>query len=510
MSEYLKIVIQNLEPVRISDDSTSQSGQTVSLRYIPGTAIRGIVVNALAGEEDFPEIKKILFSSKVRYLNAYLTDRSQEKSKELIPSPKGFYEDKTETNDKKEVKNVVTDGKFEEGQKRASLGRFCRIEEGCIFYYNVGTGSDMKIKINLKDDEKQNVFRNEYMAPGHVFTGYIAVDEETVKDRIKAVFAGDIIVGNGRSAGLGKCRVESCDYVEELPYGEYLADKDLPGSCYMMLLSNTVMRDENGELCGLDLEKLGKAMGVEEVRVRLCSTSAVEVKGYNSKWGTKTPSAMMYEQGSVFHLEYKGILTKERMRQVCERGIGIRLNEGFGRVIFLKDYDKVRYKKEETYARESSSPAENEKYAEDRETLEIAAKGYYRNILNRAMNRYIVENPLPRGKISNSQLGTVESYATAYKYEPHEAQELIMKYLRHTDSKAENARVQKTKNGVKELEAYVAHIMDTELEVLLEIEIGERIMGIPRKEIFSRKEVDKMKLELLIGAIRYDNKKEER
>ena len=62
MTEYLKIVFQNLEPVRIADDSTSQSGQTVTLRYIPGTALRGIVINALAVEEDFEEIKRRLFS----------------------------------------------------------------------------------------------------------------------------------------------------------------------------------------------------------------------------------------------------------------------------------------------------------------------------------------------------------------------------------------------------------------------------------------------------------------
>lgn len=369
----------------------------------------------------------------------------------------------------------------------------------------------MKIKINLKDDEKQNVFRNEYMAPGHVFTGYIAVEEEIVKDRISDVFAGDIIVGNARSAGLGKCKVLSCDYVKELPYGEYLADEEQSGSCYMMLLSNTVMRDENGELCGLNLKKLEKEMGVKGLEIDRCSTSTVEVKGYNNKWGTKTPSAMMYEQGSVFRFKYEGILTVEQMRQICEKGIGIRLNEGFGRVIFLKDYGKVRYKKEETYIRKSSCLAESgQQYKEDSETLKIAAKGYYRNLLNKAMNRYVVDNPLPRGKISNSQLGTVESYATAYKYEPHKAWELIREYLQHTDNKAENARVQKTKNGVKDLEEYVTDIMEKELETFLGVEIGERIMGIPRKDILTKEELDRMKLELIIRAIRYDNKKEER
>ncbi len=505
MSEYLKIVLQNSEPVRISDDSTSQSGQTVSLKYIPGTTIRGIVVNALAGAEDFPEIKKTLFSSKVRYLNAYLTDEKQA----LIPSPKGFYEDKTETKGRKALENVVVNGEFKEGQKRALLGHFCYMKDGCIFYYNVDTGSDMKIKINLGKDEKQNVFRNEYIAPGHVFTGYIAMEDEDVKDRIKAVFGGSIIVGNGRSAGLGKCRVLSCEYADGMPYQEYLADTDQTGSCYMMLLSNTVMRDEKGELCGLNCRKLEEQMEVEGLKIRFCSTSTVDVKGYNTVWGTRTPSAVMYEQGSVFHLEYKGTLTAERMRAICDRGIGIRRNEGFGRVIFLDNYETIRYKKAEIYIKKPEYTAENRQYAEDRETLKIAARGYYRNVLKRAMDHYIVETPLPKGKASNSQLGTLESYAVAYKYEPQKAKGFIIKYLRHTDSKAENTRVQKTKNGVKELKQYISYIMDTDIETLLEIKTGEKesIMGISKKELFTSEELDKMKLELIIGMIRYDNKK---
>lgn len=253
MSEYLKIVFQNLEPVRIADDSTSQSGQTVTLRYIPGSALRGIVVNALAQDSDFDAIKKSLFSSQVRFLNAYPTDGE----KELIPSPKGFYEDKIQQQGKKKIDNVTVEGEFTEGSKRAALGRFCHMEDFCISYYNIDTGSDLKITIN---EEKQNVFRNEYICAGYLFTGYIAVDEDALRDRIKGVFADDFVAGNARSAGLGKCRLISCEYTDRLPYENYLPARDQENECYMMLLSNTVMRDENGELCGLNCRaQIGRA-----------------------------------------------------------------------------------------------------------------------------------------------------------------------------------------------------------------------------------------------------------
>ena len=101
MSRYLRYEIENLEPIRIADDSRSQTGEMISLRYIPGSTIRGLVVNNLAKNGKLDSVKKVLFSEKTRFLNAYI----KENGHELIPSPKGFYEDKT-TSEKKKIENV--------------------------------------------------------------------------------------------------------------------------------------------------------------------------------------------------------------------------------------------------------------------------------------------------------------------------------------------------------------------------------------------------------------------
>lgn len=503
MSEYLKIVFQNQEPVRIADDSTSQSGQTVTLRYIPGTALRGVVINALAQDADFETIKKSLFSTKIRFLNAYLTDGERE----LIPSPKGFYEDKSQQQGKKEIDNVVVNGEFAEGKKRASLGRFCYMEHDCIYYYNVDSGSDLKINMN---GEKQNVFRNEYVSAGYVFTGYIAVEDKALSERIRNVFARDFVVGNARSAGLGKCHVMHCEYTVRLPYEEYLTDGNLEEKCYMMLLSNTVMRDANGELCGLDCNSLAEKLGVMNLKIEFCATSTVDVKGYNRKWRTKIPSAVMYEQGSIFHLTYNGVLTKEKMRLLCDQGVGIRLNEGFGRVLFLKEYENVKYKKEQKIERKTDAAVVRQ-YDEDQETLKAAAGCYYRKLLDRKMNAYVVKKPLSKGEISNSQLGILESFTTAYKYEPREAKRFIDQYLEHALDKERNQSVQKDRNSIQELRKCVQHIFNTELDTLLSVETKQKdhVMGVPKVELFTEEENLKLKLELITKLIRYDNKKEE-
>ena len=52
--KYLKYILKNIEPLRIADDSISQSGQAVTLRYIPGTTMKGYVINSLVNNN--PEI----------------------------------------------------------------------------------------------------------------------------------------------------------------------------------------------------------------------------------------------------------------------------------------------------------------------------------------------------------------------------------------------------------------------------------------------------------------------
>lgn len=151
------------------------------------------------------------------------------------------------------------------------------------------------------------------------------------------------------------------------------------------------------------------------------------------------------------------------------------------------------------------------RYAEDQETLRIAAGCYYRNLLERRMSAYIVEHPLPKGRIAGSRLGLLESYATAYKYEPREAKRLIDNYLNHALDKEENNSVQKAKESMALLQKYVTHVFDTELESLLSVSTKQKysVMGVAKADLFTEEEALRWKLELITRMIRYDNKKEE-
>lgn len=503
MAGYIRYILNNIEPIRIADDSSSQSGQTSTLKHIPGTTIRGLIINKLATAADFEAKKKLLFSDKVRFLNAY----PMVGDKELIPSPKGFYENKDIVVGKKKIENVVIDGAFSEGYKRASIGRFVDIDSDTITYYNIETGSDMKIKIVIRDeDDKQNVFRNEFINQGYTFAGYISVDDESLVDDIKKVLNDIVVIGNGRTAGLGKCKVLSCEYVEnQLPYENYLPTDELFGECYMMLLSPTVMRDDKGEFCGINLPKLQKLMGVEDLKICQSSTSTVEVKGYNRAWGVKTPSVVMFDMGSVFHLSYKGTLSKEKMVEICDQGIGVRGNEGFGRVIFLKDYDKVEYKIAGELCK-ANSLTDVAQLPEDKEVLRLVAKNYYMNYLNEKINIYVVDNAIPKGALKASQLGVLMSFTTAYQYDPVTGCDKIKAYFEHAQEKESSRKIFKVRDSVLNLKSFVETLFEGDLRELLGVEMKESIMGIPYSEILTEEEKKRLKLSLLTRLIKYDNK----
>lgn len=527
--EYIKYIIRNKEPLRIADDSTSQNGQTVTLRYIPGTTMRGYIINKMAPSSDFEQLKEELFSEQVKYLNAYLCvkEKNNEKNsrvrfKTLVPSPKGFYENKKEVDGKKQIENVVINGAFTGGYKRASLGRYCYIQDNCVYYYNVSTASDMKIKIDQKGTEEQSVFRNEYIEKNHYFTGFIAVKQHETAEKIKKLFEKELILGNARSSGFGKCEVVSCELIKELPYQEYLPCEDQKNDCYMMLLSNTVLRNRDGELCGFTPEmvaELGRRLEVDDLKIQYCSTSTVNVRGYNRTWGIRLPSMTAYESGSVFHLTFSGVLTLSKMQKIVESGIGIRRNSGFGTVMFLKDYEGVRYKEARKYFEDTDKEArqDQEKQEDTEKVIKIVARKYYRNMLARKLEAYI--NEVGAGKkesfcdirTSSSQLGTIDSILTARKYDPQKAKEALIQYLQHENEKADKNSAHKGHNSLKKMEKFVQEaIFAKGLDEIAGFSGKEpgKIMGISTSELLSKDEEDRMKLKLIVDLIRFKNKEE--
>ena len=525
MAEYLRYRLLNEEPIRMNNSPVRQSDQNDTMDYIQGAAIRGFVINQLAQESDFSQMKAVLFSDRIAFMNAMV----RTKEHLLIPSPRGFYEDKTISGGKKLIENVVTTGKFSEGTKRAGLGRYCYLMDDCIHYYNVPIGSEIKILMNTDDGRK--VFRGEYIYAGQCFEGYIRLSGEASVDcRIEEIFQKDarLVIGNARSTGFGNCRILSSERIQEIPYLKHGFAQDQ--EAYMMLLSDTAFRNGKGEICGIDTKdktlsrELEEKLGISGLKVDYASTGVRFAAGYNRTWGTPVPSVPVYEAGSVFHLKYDGTIPHDKMESLCDSGIGIRRNEGFGRVLFLKDYEKIEWKLPEGDSlweeNEEKADCPIELTAEQKKTLLIAAKGYYRQQLESASQRYILENQLDCGGISNSFLGSVEARLLLNQYNPEKARQNLKDFFGYVTGKEVSLNVQKKRASSEALRAQIGNILSLPLEETLFYEKGSRgdstypfrkkgyVMGIPIREFFPKEEEDRYKLKLAIRMIRFERKGE--
>ncbi|MCD7885379.1 MAG: hypothetical protein LUI87_17005 [Lachnospiraceae bacterium] len=509
MTKYVRFTFQNIEPVEVADDHTAQSGQANTLCYIPGTTLRGALIQELIREGIFEENKTLLLSDRVAFLNAY----PAEDGHDLMPSIKGFYEDKTETGDgAKQIENMLATGEITPGNKRASLGKYCYVEDGCVYYTDMELGSDMKINKG-KGESERTVFRNQYIVPGYQFTGTIAVhDSDELADLLTSAIEklqknGNLVLGGSRSFGYGRCRLLSVSADERLPYEEYAPKTEVKDQVYMVLLSNTSMVNACGETVGIDTELLRERLGLPALRIAYCSTSMVDVRGYNRTWGIAVPSVKMYEAGSVFRLVFEGYsVSAETLKQVMNDGIGVKNNEGYGRVLFFDKFETVSAKKK--MAKAACGPeADGELDADELATLKIAAAGYYHKLIDRAQNAYLADekNSLKRFGLNGSQLGMIESIISLNLYAGEKCFEKLSGYLKQANQKDARKRVQKggaRRSGITE---YLETLRSSSLSAIFP-GLPETVMGLPVSEFLSLDEADQIRLELVIAQVKCLNR----
>ncbi len=371
-------------PLRITWLSASYSTGYETRNYLPGSAVRGMVLGELSRHypDYFNSNKKCLLS--MRFLNAIPLYEEING----IPSPKGFYEDKKDDN----FENMLVRGEIIPGNKRAKLGSFCSPENGIIRYWSPETGGSMRINLKMQRSDEVNkggLFQCRWIAAGQELEGYIFTDDQIMTDTVAAVFKDQIWLGASQYSGYGKCSVKLFESVDEplfMQYG-YKSSDTIDNTLYMELLSPTVMRGENSEYCGIDEKALARLLDVESATIEACDTALFEAGGYNRTWGCRMPAVTMYDSGSMFKIKTSESPLWIKLRQTELRGIGIRREEGYGQVLFLKDFEFLNSKQD----------------MQKHEQIVIPIS------LNTKCKEYISKNPF-RTSLSPSQVGTIQSY----------------------------------------------------------------------------------------------------
>lgn len=325
----LRVRLHTQLPVVLTDPNRSDGNAAETYGFIPGSALRGAVMEALSAEDPawFAAHRAGLLG--VRFLDAVPVPDA---ALTPLPSLRGFYENKDET----QLDCVVTDGEFEAGFKRARLGTFCAPAGETLRYWSAKTGGATRIQRG-RDGQDTGLFQVSALSPGQDFEGYVLCGDPALEEKLAQALGKTLWLGADRYAGFGKCGVE----VEAVPrpawqdaYG--YGDADTPGEAlYLLAVSPFTMLSGTGEPCGLDEKKLAGLLGVKEVEVKFSATSVLQAGGYNRAWGCRAPTLRFYDRGSLFRLKCTPAPALDALRRVQREGLGVRRAEGFGQVLFL-------------------------------------------------------------------------------------------------------------------------------------------------------------------------------
>lgn len=508
--KYIRIKYKNIEPIRISDDSSSQNGQTNTLTYIPGSAMRGVIVNTLMHKPDFESIKKNLFSDQICFLNGYPLYEKEDGFHELLPALKGFYENGAET---KKLENFVLSENITPGNKKADVKDYCYPAGKELVCFKLTKNTDTKITTGRDKKTKKNVFRCQYIKAGYTFVSYIAVQNDDmikkISECLETLKKDSLYIGNARSSGFGKCQLQAYETTHTIPYQEYAELGELQNYAYMLLLSDTAMINQYGENIGIDLPSLENQLDTK-LEIETCASSVQEVRGYNRKWGIKIPSVKMYGRGSVFKLRLHEPINEKNLLKLYDEGIGIRRNEGFGRVIFLKNYTEITEKREMAftiYEKDEPDICNTLCLTPDDETvLTLFRQAFYKKKLDRALKQYISEHPLKYNGSFN-QLGTIRAYASVFQFQPQEALAKLTEYIEHCEKKDNTQKEHSVQNTRDDLVSWVRFVLESNiLNILLPNESREYFMKKKISDIIGEPDRARLKLRLLIETIDTKNR----
>ena len=380
--------LETVLPVLVTDPGRSRDNSYATRGYLPGSAIRGMVVSTLAQQDPawLEAHRAALLGEGTRFLDALPVEGEGA----CLPGIMGFYGEKGSD----QVVSVLNQDVA--GMKRANLGTCCALEGNTVRGWSASTGGNLRIQRQVGKDEDTRPFQTRHIDTGQTFEGYILLDDPTLAGAIGGAFGKQVWLGADRYEGFGQCSVTTPEGVEApswQAYG-YAPGVQTDSTLYLLALSPLTMLDDYGEPCGLDLNALAGRLGVERVQIAACSTAMAEFGGYNRTWKCRVPTLRMYDRGSIFKLCCSAAPKAEALLDVQRTGLGARRAEGFGQVLFLRRelLEGVRCKDDG-----------GEKTAPVVETPAVR--------LRRARYRWVMDRSgeLYRDGLSRSQLGTIQA-----------------------------------------------------------------------------------------------------
>ncbi|AGA59176.1 putative RAMP superfamily protein probably involved in DNA repair [Thermobacillus composti KWC4] len=348
---YYELTIYAHEPLKISQVlGTSDSSH--ALGCIPGYVLRGALVRAyLQSTGKRPEeleTEEVFDPRKVQFWNGYLALDG----KRGLPFAQHLFEKKQDAKELKKRRPIyqsLDEKRFSEIRHDSPV-RISRdvmvMDKDVVLAAKVRTSS--ALHLSLVEDARRSgrtgeyrsrIYRYEALDAGQVFKAVVFAPAQN--DFVQWLTRQKILtlwLGGARNSGYGRTTVK-IEAMRESPERMGAATLKPTGELYVLAASDWIIRDRNGRLCSApDAGWLGEQLGVElELEDQVVNTQLTG--GYISQWQAYQPSYSAVQAGSIYKYRVmSGELDEQRVRGLMEKGIGARVNEGFGRLILFTEW----------------------------------------------------------------------------------------------------------------------------------------------------------------------------
>ena len=175
----------------------------------------------------------------------------------------------------------------------------------------------------------------------------------------------------------------------------------------MYALSNLDLLNDEGQVTGeIDTTWLADKLGIifEEDCCTYAATSISRTGSYNHTWRTGVVQNTVVAAGSFFAYKYSGIINPLALRKIEENGIGLRRQEGFGRILFNPDFNQD---KKVVHYTEHEKPDTPELNDTEKDTLQKVQDIVNRNRIEAEITHYVNES-LYLGNLRTHNLGMTQ------------------------------------------------------------------------------------------------------
>ena len=449
---YYSYKIRLLEPVKMGSQMKSDNTE-YALNYIAGTALRGAFVNAYLRAEKLnldedKALKKLLLKD-MYFLNAYPVAGDER----TIPAPLCFMAGKKELNDYEgqdlAVKSVFDDTD-KTGDKVVKKEPFVQLEDTTVHGVKVKKEFRLHISVNGRDEKAERaLFRYESIAPGQEFIGLIRLEEAIGTDKalanakVKAFLSMlenlTVYVGGSKGSGYGRCQVTGLGTVDEEVVMQDQAAKEQ--EFYVYFLSDAILMNQDGTMASaIPEDYLQQKLGLKTVKKQSGAADSVRITGYNSTWGKSLPQFEGIKAGSIFRYSWSGEWSEEKVKALRDQGVGLRRQEGFGRILILRRMD---YRVWNRYEEKKDGDSWNGAWASEevKTQAQQLLKALYREKVLRGIDHLVVQEAakVSNFRLTRAQLGKILELTQHANYESADkAQMRFEEYFRHMEEKRNN------------------------------------------------------------------------